>query len=477
MKQLIVIMYFICSYSLLAEVKLFDMAAMKDVSTLEVEVLKDWYVVPGKIKTRQKLITIKVGEFIPGKDYRVPVRFVVPVDKKAKGFHLTGGNNLKSINNDARLRGVEADLIQGGVGLVYTIVQKLESWGQGELSQQSEALFSKTLNPHYSVQYWAWPASLMRSITAAYAEEDYFEKGQVACSGGSKNGATPSVAVIHDERISAVHATVSPISESPLRLCDEKAWGNLREYNKNHPTQANKRSGKSGMHPFLGGTHGPRYNEAALAAGATWQDLKSLANELADQIFPAKHFETLKKRGVELSFHPGTHDFVAYDMAYVGKNYPQLPIYLKANTGHGKGGDKSQFRGQANKTAFLLRHFFASEIESLLESPQVITKKEGDYLMLEVQFPEGSKAETGEIFWMYNRAPDGSEAYLSEAFPRENKLVMGYNDQKRSWLAKIKITEGSQQIDFFSTHKKILNFKGRKLETYLSSPYTRVDLK
>ena len=65
--------------------ELFDMAAIRDASTLDVKVLKDWYPVRGEVMTRQKLITIRVGELVPGKEYRLPVRLIVPHDRKAKG--------------------------------------------------------------------------------------------------------------------------------------------------------------------------------------------------------------------------------------------------------------------------------------------------------------------------------------------------------------------------------------------------------
>ncbi len=67
---------------------LFDMDEMRDSSTLAVRVLQDWKVVRGPVPTRQKLITIRVGELAPGEEYRVPVRLVVPEKGKAKGFHL-----------------------------------------------------------------------------------------------------------------------------------------------------------------------------------------------------------------------------------------------------------------------------------------------------------------------------------------------------------------------------------------------------
>jgi hypothetical protein len=44
-----------------ARLQLFDMAAIRDPSTLEVEVMEDWHVVGGTVPTRQKFVTINVG--------------------------------------------------------------------------------------------------------------------------------------------------------------------------------------------------------------------------------------------------------------------------------------------------------------------------------------------------------------------------------------------------------------------------------
>ena len=74
---------------------IFDMDEIRDASTLKSEILQDWHIVNGLVSTRQKSITISVGELWPGRDLRIPVRFIVPVNGKAKGFHLTGGHNLK----------------------------------------------------------------------------------------------------------------------------------------------------------------------------------------------------------------------------------------------------------------------------------------------------------------------------------------------------------------------------------------------
>ncbi|MBC8372446.1 MAG: hypothetical protein ISS69_02395 [Phycisphaerae bacterium] len=91
----------------------FDMPGILDPSTLGVKVLEDWHDVKGEPPTRQKLITIRVGELWDGQDYRIPVRMIVPADRKAKGFHLTGGHRLESIKRDARPRGADAELLKG----------------------------------------------------------------------------------------------------------------------------------------------------------------------------------------------------------------------------------------------------------------------------------------------------------------------------------------------------------------------------
>lgn len=138
---------------------------------------------------------------------------------------------------------------------------------------------------------------------------------------------SPSVAIIHDPRITAVHATVSPICESPLRLCDQQAWSELNDFNK---YRAVKRD-----HVFLKGTYGRIYNTKALQAGHSWKELQDLAEKVSPYIFVSQNWEQLEKRNTKVYFHPGTHDVVCFDLAYLGGNCPQIPIYSKVNSGHG----------------------------------------------------------------------------------------------------------------------------------------------
>ncbi|WP_187357942.1 hypothetical protein [Pontiella desulfatans] len=448
---------------------LFNMTEIRDASTLKEDIQRDWHTVSGKLKTRQKVMTISVGELWPGQDYRVPVRLIVPAEAKAKGFWLTGGHQLKGFEGDAALNRLATELLEGGVGVVHTIVQEPGTWGQKTLGNEMGTRFLKTLNPRYSIQYWGWPASLMRAVTAAYAEEEYFEVGNVVVSGGSKNGASPSVALIHDDRITAQHATVSPLWESPLRLCDSKAWNRLRDYN--------KEAGVKRPHHFLGGTYGPVYNEDALRMGRSWEDLQQLAGEMADAVFISKNFQALKKRGAAMLFEPGTHDFVCFDVAWGGEHYPGIPVFYQPNSGHGK---KSKhpgaIQGVQNHDALLLYHFFPGETDSLLSVPEMEIHRENDEVVVTVKFAENDPAEGGRLYWMFDRPPEGSDAYLKLLIPDDNWMEMKWDEEKTGWSGRIPVRDGSTSIDLFSCHWKHVEAPLRTLQTAISSPYKRVVL-
>lgn len=443
---------------------IFDMAAIQDADTLETETQQDWHIVQGPLVTRQKLVSINVGDLWEGQEYRVPVRMVVPENRKAKGFHLTGGSTPSRLKTDTKPNRLERELLKSGIGLVFTVVQEPGTYGQRELAAAASKRFTETLDPHYKIQYWAWPATLMRAITTAYAETDHFAKGKVAVTGSSKNGASPSMAILHDKRMTAVHATVSPIWDSPLRLCDRKAWDELES-----------QPGRRGI--FSGGNFGPDFNRAALAAGHTWSELRKFTAEIADEVFIARNLEQLRQRDVDMLFHPGTHDSVAYDLAWGGAHHPDIPLYLGANTGHGKRGHPRLEKDQQNKAAFLLKHFLPEQVQgSLLSPPHLMHRLKNGILKVEVNFPGNSPAESGRIWWIFDRAPDGSPNYLNELIPDENVLEMRYDPNLDAWTAEIPIKSKMSRIDFFTNHRKTIRHNNESYATYLSSPYTRIHL-
>lgn len=445
--------------------EVFEMDAIRDPKTLAVEVLQDWHDVSGMINTRQKLVTINVGEIWPGQEYRVPVRMVVPADRKAKGFHLTGASTPTRLQQDWKPNSLEQELLQGGVGLVFTVVQEPGTYGERDLARAAEKRFAETLNPHYKIQYWAWPATLMRAITMAYAETEHFTEGKVAASGGSKNGASPSMAILHDRRMTAVHATVSPIWDSPLRLCDRDAWNELESL-------PGRRGG------FSGGHFGPNFHRAVLASGHSWADLQKFTREISDDVFVSRNLAQLRERGVDMLFHPGTHDMVAFDMAWGGAHHPDIPIYLGANTGHGKRGHPKLERDQQNKAAFLLRHFFLEKVSGPLLEPPTVESTLVDDTSLEVvvRFPKDAMEESGRIWWMFDRAPDGSPEYLAELIPDDNFAEMHFDRRRDAWIAEIELPPQAKQVDFFTNHRKSIRYGDQSYPTYISSPYTRVNI-
>ena len=211
---------------------LFDTKEILDESTLDTKILQDWHVDEVTGSTRQKLIEINVAQWWPGQDYRIPVRMIVPLTGKAKGFHITGANPYEGLMEDSRTSDFQAKLLAGGVGIVKTHVKAFRQIpGKRGLEQKMGRRFMQDLNPRYTT-LWIWSMTLMRATTAAYAERDHFETGKVAGSGSSKNGLSPAVALINDERFTATCSTHAFAYGSPTRRGDKEAMAKVVATNK-----------------------------------------------------------------------------------------------------------------------------------------------------------------------------------------------------------------------------------------------------
>jgi len=124
-----------------------------------------------------------------------------------------------------------------------------------------------------------------------------------------------------------------------------------------------------------------------------------------------------------------------------------------------------------NREAFLWNHFFGGE--PLLSPPTSSYEVIGDKLKIHVRFENGPQAESGRIWWMYDRAPVGSAPFLYEPIPEDQWADMERDPKTGSWIATIPLEEGASRIDFFSNHGKVVN----GYQQYLSSPYTRVEFR
>ncbi|MCY3870482.1 MAG: hypothetical protein OXG87_13060 [Gemmatimonadetes bacterium] len=452
---------------------MFNSEEILDESTLDIKTLKDWHVDEVTGTTRQKLIEINVAEWWPGQDYRIPVRMIVPLEGKAKGFSITGANPYETLMKDSRPTDFQAKLLAGGVGLVKTHVKAFRQIpGKQGLEQKMMRRFMKDLNPRYTT-LWIWSMTLMRATTAAYAETDYFEKGKVAGSGSSKNGMSPAVALIHDERFTATCSNHAFAYFSPTRRADREATAKAEEANKAFFEAV--KAGDIDLDPkraklYQGVMVGSERSmgKMALKMGKSLDDMQSFADRLRPGVSVTENWDRLMARGVDILFQPGTHDYVAYDILWGAQNHPQLPVYYEPNGGHSQTPHVAAAKDEQNKDAFLWHHFFGGE--PLLQPPKSNYKISKDKLSVSVRFNEGPQPINGRIWWIYDRAPAGSAPFLHEQIPEDQWMDMERDAKTGAWTATIPLKEGFSRIDFFSNHGRDVN--GYK--QYISSPYTQV---
>jgi hypothetical protein len=426
--------------------------------------------------TRQKLIEINVAEWWPGQDYRIPVRMIVPLEGKAKGFSITGANPYETLMKDSQPTDFQAKLLAGGVGIVKTHVKAPRQIpGKQGLEQKMGRVFLEDLNPRYTT-IWIWSMTLMRATTAAYAEGDHFEKGKVAGSGNSKNGISPAVALINDERFTATCSDQAFAYYSPTRRADREEVAKAEEANR-----AFFEAGDAGdidldqkrakwYQSVMVGSERKSMDKIALKAGRSMDEMQNFADCFWPGVSVTENWDRLMERGVDILFQPGTHDYVAFDVLWGAQNHPQLPVYYEPNGGHSQTPHIATAKDEQNRDAFLWHHFFGGE--PMLKPPKSNYKVYKDKLRVSVRFNEGPQPISGRIWWIYDRAPAGSAPFLHVQIPEDQWMDMECDAKTGEWTATIPLKDGFSRVDFFSNHGHMAN--GYK--QYLSSPYTRVEL-
>jgi hypothetical protein len=450
---------------------IFNTEEILDESTLETKTLQDWHPVGA---TRQKLVEINVAELWPGQDYRIPVRMIVPLEGKARGFSITGANPYETLMKDAKLDDFQAKLLANGVGIVKTHLKRIALIpGKQGLLQQIERRFMEDLNPR-NTQVWIWSMTLMRAATAVYAETDHFEKGKVAGSGSSKNGISPAVALIHDERFTATYSDHAFAYYSPTRRGDRKAMAKVAAANraffeavKAGDVELDQQRAKLYQRVMVGSKSSMA--NMAQKAGISRDEMQNYADRFWAAVSVTENWDRLMGRGVDILFQPGTHDYVAYDIPWGAQNHPQLPVYYEPNGGHSQSPHHAAAKDNQNKEAFLWNHFFGGE--SSLKPPTSSHKIDKDKLSVKVSFNAGSQPISGRIWWIYDRAPAGSAPFLHVQIPEDQWMDMEYDAKTGAWAADIPLKNGFSRIDFFSNH----GLKVNGYKQYLSSPYTRVE--
>ena len=84
----------------------FDLASIRDTSTLETKVIMDWHANPKDASIRQKLVEITVCEWWPGMKVRMPVTLLAPATGVCTNVLIenTGLQPKPAAANGAKLR-------------------------------------------------------------------------------------------------------------------------------------------------------------------------------------------------------------------------------------------------------------------------------------------------------------------------------------------------------------------------------------
>jgi poly(3-hydroxybutyrate) depolymerase len=297
----------------------------------------------------------------------------------------------------------------------------------------------------------------------------------VAGSGNSKNGMSPAVALINDERFTATCSDHAFAYYSPTRRADREEMAKADAANKAFfeavkagDIELEQQRGKIYQRVMVGSERS--MDKMALKAGRSMDEFHDMKDRLLSSVCVAENWDRLMERGVDVLFQPGTHDYVAYDVLWGAQNHPQLPVYYKPSGGHSQTPHVAAAKDEQNRDAFLWHHFFGGD--PLLKPPTSSHKIDKDKLNVSVSFNKGPQSKSGRIWWIYDRAPAGSAPFLHAPIPEDQWADMKRDPKTGSLTATIPLKEGASRIDFFTNHGHMSN----GYQQYLSSPYTRVEL-
>ncbi|HSH93857.1 MAG TPA: hypothetical protein VK968_06910 [Roseimicrobium sp.] len=452
--------------SLHAEVRAgrYNMAEVRDASTLETRVLEDWHPWGKETGIRQKLVEINLGEWWPGQKVRLPVTFLAPV---AGGpcrnvIIANSGNQLKAVSpSGAMLRLLK----ENGVGLVYigmTTVDAMEP--VGKLDVGMKANFLKTKDARFTPA-WIWGLSDMRALTAAIAEKDAFAPVKVMATGGSKRGVGAAAAGIADDRFTAILPVVAPIIDPPggpyvegLRPADiVKA---------NEQFLVDVIAGKITNAPvtarepllFREKVRADERITVKEARDAGWSDTDmKTASTLAWEVCRTTSFLTaLKKRGLEIFYNQGSNDNVSPGLVELGRRFPDLSIYVVPGGQHGgakEAGFKKQVGGlpevDENLYAFAQHHFLGARPMVATPKTRLDWNEKSKTLHVTATFPDHAEPQKNELWWSIDRNPDYTFAMEYDSWESTPLQKTG----PATYSGEIKVPSTPKSFDVITVHQ------------------------
>ena len=399
----------------------YDMASVRDPSTLETKVIEDWHPSAKDPSIRQKLVEITVCEWWPGQKVRLPVTFSAPASGGPCKEVIVGNQAL--VTKTALPTGSMLRMLKDhGVGIVLigmVPIDNMEPVGRLDVGMKQQLL--KTKDMRYAPA-WIWGLSDMRALTAAIAEKDVFQPTKVIATGGSKRGVGAAAAGIADERFTGIMPVVAPIIDSPGGPYVE---GMMPQ----ELVQADKDFIDAlplGKTPNVPATAGPslvyrqklRSDERitfkqAYEAGWSAEERTQACTAAWEVCRTTNYLPALKKRGLEIFYNEGTNDNVGPGLLGLGTRFPDFPIYVIPGGQHG-GAKEAGFLKQVgalpdveeNLYAFAQHHFFGTR--PLVATPKVTVKWDKAALRLQVsaEFPDGAEPQNNDLWYSVDRHPD-----------------------------------------------------------------------
>jgi len=474
-----------CGAALHAEVVAghYDMASVRDTSTLETRVIEDWHPWAKDPAIRQKLIEINIGEWWPGQKVRLPVTLIAPATGGPCKNVIVGnaGLELKAASPaGAMLRLVK----ENGVGLALigmNTIDVMEPLGKLDVGMKEHFLKSK--DARYTPA-WIWGLSDMRALTAAIAEKDVFQPVKAIATGGSKRGVATAAAGIADDRFTAIMPVVAPIIDPPGgpyvegtrpaeitkandQFLVDVAAGKIA----NAPTTA--------VDPLVSREKIRAFERITVdeARGAGWSDddIKAASTLAWEVCRTTNYLPALQARGLEIFYNEGSNDNVGPGLRELGKRFPHLPIYVVPGGQHG-GAKTAGFLKQVgslpevdeNLYALAQHHFFNAR--PMVATPTVIQVWDNatHRLRVTVMFPDKAEPQKNDLWWSVNRHPDYTFAMEYDGW----ESVQMREISPATFAAEVVLAAKPTSLDFVTVHQHTAN--GSTLT--LSSPLLTADI-
>jgi len=401
----------------------FDMASVRDTSTLETKVIEDWHLHPKDTAIRQKLVEITVCEWWPGMKVRMPVTMLAPATGVCTNVLI---ENTSSQLKVASATGAKLRLLkEHGVGLVFIGMVPIDAMEPlGKLHLMMEEHFIQTKDTRYTPA-WIWGISDMRALTTAIAEKAVFQPKKVLATGGSKRGVATAAAGIADDRFTAIMPVVAPVIESPggpyvEGMMSEK----IVKMNEAFIAAMTDPIGREKLLVRQKARSDERIT-VKMARDAGWNDaeMKTACTAAWEACRTTNYLDVLKKRGTEIFYNQGSNDNVSPGLVELGRLFPALPVYIVPGGQHGGAKEAGFIKSvggmpevDENLYAFATHHFFATR--RMVAPPKVTTQwdKATHRLAVTVVFPDGSEPQENSVWWSMNRHPDYSIAMEFDAW-------------------------------------------------------------